>query len=260
MKFQINYLDNLILFEVKQNSIPIRDLKCSLKTALYSYRDKDPFSRIFNSDYDLRLFLKGQAIKELKDSDYIKNSDSLNSLVEMSLFPLRKIQTMKNDSILGSMKIEEAIQKVTGAKEPLKVSKNKLQSMPYVDFRNNFEMEIIDTLMQVRNRNIPSDQRIDMINRLMLPLLNSGSTGLGMMSSVSNTIPSTVQPNQASVNNLKDMGFSEDRARRALTMSHNDENAAVEILLADHDLAESEPQDMNDYSQSMNDGEGEEDI
>lgn len=259
MKFQINYLDNLIQFEVKQNSIPIRDLKCSLKTALYSYREKDPFNKIFNQEYDLRLYLKATAPKELNDSDYIKNQDS-TALVEITMFPLRKIHPGRTDPLLGGVKIEEAIQKVTGAKEPLKVTKNKHGSMPYVDFRNNFEMEIIDTLMQVRNRNMPSDQRIDMINRLMLPLLNSGSS-LGMMGSMnSGGLSSSVQPNQTSVNNLKDMGFSEDRARRALTMSHNDENAAVEILLADHDLAETEPQDLNDYSQSMNDGEGDEDI
>lgn len=62
--------------------------------------------------------------------------------------------------------------------------------------------------------------------------------------------PQIVQPEPELINNLTEMGFEEDRARRALIATSNDYAAAAEMLLNDTDIALGDdlPSGMYNYS------------
>ena len=76
---------------------------------------------------------------------------------------------------------------------------------------------------------------------------------MGLSRPFANRPVSTVVPNPDKLQQLLEMGFSEERSRRALTMTRNNLEAAVELIANDQDLAYDQPNDSFNISNNVND-------
>ena len=103
-----------------------------------------------------------------------------------------------------SIEIEELIMKVTGAEK--KLESNNIKLPPPNLYENNPNLNrLLQLLQALEQRNI----------------IIEGNEN--------NNVP--IEVNESYLNELKDMGFPEDRARTALIRSRNNMNRATEILL-----------------------------
>ena len=209
----------------------------------------------------------------------VYNSKKQAAIVNKKFVKSKNNDKEKEKDDLSSPKIEsieELIMKVTGAKEKINKNRNVKKSRRIVDDDLNGEFDIFERILQSSQNDMNSMDRLNAIrNLLMRPLMsgmnssnlnsNSNSGGNnGMGSNINNSssniihssvnssrnpfyfphrTQSTVQPDSALINNLMEMGFEEDRIRRALTATGNDITSATEMLLngTDYDLEDDLP-------------------
>jgi hypothetical protein len=178
------------------------------------------------------------------------------------------------DSLPQKESIEEILMKVTGAKEKLNINRKVKKSRRISDDTFENEFDLFERILQTSQNSLDSIERLNAIrNLLMRPLLsgmnqnsqsissnqqNNNSSNNQSSSNIINSsnpfyIPrrvNTVQPDPVMINNLKEMGFEEDRIRRALIATSNDMTSATEMLLngTDLDLEDDLPSGFINYS------------
>lgn len=204
MKIEIKY-ENEILKSYSKKPISIKDIilnlkrKCNIK--------KEEILLVFNS--------KNNEIYEETDL-LIPNEKEKNQIESLNIIKINNkkniININNNNKPKENEPIEDLIMKVTGASTKLKSqtqnpedSYNILERLGRENPNLGFLFEMLQNLEQ-RNLQI---QQIRQINR--------------------NNQPIEVDENL--VNQLKDMGFTEDRARQALRQCRNNIERATEILL-----------------------------
>ena len=204
MNIEIKY-ENEILKSYSKKPISIKDIilnikrKCNIK--------KEEILLVFNS--------KNNEIYEETDL-LIPNEKEKNQIESLNIIKINNkkniININNNNKPKENEPIEDLIMKVTGASTKLKSqtqnpedSYNILERLGRENPNLGFLFEMLQNLEQ-RNLQI---QQIRQINR--------------------NNQPIEVDENL--VNQLKDMGFTEDRARQALRQCRNNIERATEILL-----------------------------
>jgi hypothetical protein len=204
MKIEIKY-ENEILKSYSKKPISIKDIilnikrKCNIK--------KEEILLVFNS--------KNNEIYEETDL-LIPNEKEKNQIESLNIIKINNkkniININNNNKPKENEPIEDLIMKITGASTKLKSqtqnpenSYNILERLGRENPNLGFLFEMLQNLEQ-RNLQI---QQIRQINR--------------------NNQPIEVDENL--VNQLKDMGFTEDRARQALRQCRNNIERATEILL-----------------------------
>ena len=204
MKIEIKY-ENEILKSYSKKPISIKDIilnikrKCNIK--------KEEILLVFNS--------KNNEIYEETDL-LIPSEKEKNQIESLNIIKINNkkniININNNNKPKENEPIEDLIMKVTGASTKLKSqtqnpedSYNILERLGRENPNLGFLFEMLQNLEQ-RNLQI---QQIRQINR--------------------NNQPIEVDENL--VNQLKDMGFTEDRARQALRQCRNNIERATEILL-----------------------------
>ena len=194
MKIEILYQNTKLKTEVKKD-LKIKDLLQDIKYYL-NIKEKNFALYDFNN------------IK-LKETDIIPFSKKKDKVT------LYLINSSKNENILQKnlknlnekININNLIMKCTGAKKPLE------KKIPQIR-RNRDVIHFFD--------NNGLDIFLDMIQ---------GFAEMNRNPNINNSGP--VEANEHYLNELKSMGFPEDRAREALISSRNNINRATEILLGD---------------------------
>ena len=204
MKIEIKY-ENEILKSYSKKPISIKDIILNIKRK-YNIK-KEEILLFFNS--------KNNEIYEETDL-LIPNEKEKNQIESLNIIKINNkkniININNNNKPKENEPIEDLIMKVTGASTKLKSqtqnpedSYNILERLGRENPNLGFLFEMLQNLEQ-RNLQI---QQIRQINR--------------------NNQPIEVDENL--VNQLKDMGFTEDRARQALRQCRNNIERATEILL-----------------------------
>jgi uncharacterized UBP type Zn finger protein len=204
MKIEIKY-ENEILKSYSKKPISIKDIILNIKRK-YNIK-KEEILLVFNS--------KNNEIYEETDL-LIPNEKEKNQIESLNIIKINNkkniININNNNKPKENEPIEDLIMKVTGASTKLKSqtqnpedSYNILERLGRENPNLGFLFEMLQNLEQ-RNLQI---QQIRQINR--------------------NNQPIEVDENL--VNQLKDMGFTEDRARQALRQCRNNIERATEILL-----------------------------
>ena len=204
MKIEIKY-ENEILKSYSKKPISIKDIILNIKRK-YNIK-KEEILLVFNS--------KNNEIYEETDL-LIPNEKEKNQIESLNIIKINNkkniININNNNKPKENEPIEDLIMKITGASTKLKSqtqnpedSYNILERLGRENPNLGFLFEMLQNLEQ-RNLQI---QQIRQINR--------------------NNQPIEVDENL--VNQLKDMGFTEDRARQALRQCRNNIERATEILL-----------------------------
>ena len=204
MKIEIKY-ENEILKSYSKKPISIKDIILNIKRK-YNIK-KEEILLVFNS--------KNNEIYEETDL-LLPNEKEKNQIESLNIIKINNkkniININNNNKPKENEPIEDLIMKVTGASTKLKSqtqnpedSYNILERLGRENPNLGFLFEMLQNLEQ-RNLQI---QQIRQINR--------------------NNQPIEVDENL--VNQLKDMGFTEDRARQALRQCRNNIERATEILL-----------------------------
>jgi hypothetical protein len=243
----------------------------------------DPEQKINLNDKETKL-KKDKTLYLIENKIYHSKKQEVE-IVNKKFVKSKTNEKEKND--LSSPKIEsieELIMKVTGAKEKINKNRNVKKGRRIVDDDLGGEFDIFERILQSSQSDMNSMDRLNAIrNLLMSPLmsgmnssnLNSnsnsdGNNGIGsnIINGNSNIIYSsvnssrnpfyfprrrqtTVQPDLTLINNLKEMGFEEDRISRALIATGNDITSATEMLLngTDYDLEDDLPNGFVDFNQ-----------
>lgn len=134
---------------------------------------------------------------------------------------------------------------------------NQNQNERLNNFRNIFFPPRHSTTTSTTNTTTSTNNnQRELQNRLLQSLLRFGIRP-GQVSSSSNhrrhhLSHHPIVPNQQKINQLLEMGFAEDRARRALIMSRNNLESAVEIIANDQDLGFEENNNNNNSNNNNN--------
>lgn len=255
--------------------------------------DEDKFSwRLFE------INSKTQVPVEKKDENYIKirestkhGKDEIKLLLSRSYKNKQSLKTnlfnkINKSSTSSTEDTSELIRIMTGAKEKVKVEdkdkKKKLSNLFNDDpdhilqtlmglNSNNGDARVafIQDLLGVRHNqsqssstsnNTGTNPRTNLQNRIFQSILNIGGNRPPIVSTTE--IP-RVTPNQAKLQQLLEMGFAEDRARRALIMTRNNLEAAVEVIANEQDLSYEEPNESqnsnnNQHSEDLNEEQDDE--
>jgi len=205
MNIEIKYENEILKSNIKK-PISIKDIILNIKKK-YNIKNEE-LLLVFNS--------KNNEIYEETDL-LIPNEKEKNKIVSLNVIKINNnknniININNNNKSIENEPIEDLIMKVTGATTKLKEkipnldnSYNILERLGRENPNLGFLFEMLQNLEQ-RNLQI---QQIRQINR--------------------NNQPIEVDENL--VNQLKDMGFTEDRARQALRQCRNNIERATEILL-----------------------------
>jgi hypothetical protein len=241
MKLTIYYESLVITTEIK-SSIYIRDLVTSLARNLKD----DSLQSVKALDSEQRPLDFGTKIEANKESSKVY---------------LISVPNLKKKAIYCKKPLDELITEVTGGKTKLKKSKPERTN-------SNDPMERLAMIEELMNANLSNlvvpggggnlNNRIaevnmiqDMLRNIMrergagnqegglstvsIPIRigvgNNISTG-GVVNS-GGGVGNNIIPNESHLNNLKEMGFPEDRARRALIMARNNLSRATDLLLSD---------------------------
>jgi hypothetical protein len=199
MKVEIFY-DSHIIKTTINSEISIKDLILNIKQSISSIPSSQKFL-LFNENYE--ILSENEKIVPLK-----------NLTKPFQLFLIKEKEKEKENSKLKEkekekkeIEIEEMIMKITGANKKLQ-SNSKIQ--PPNIFESNPNLNRLFQLLQaLEQRNIIIEENVNNNNNL------------------------PIEVNENYLNELKDMGFPEDRARQALIRSRNNMNRATEILLDD---------------------------
>lgn len=231
---------------------------------------------------------KTQVPIEKKDEDYLKikesnkqGKDEIKLLLSRSFINKQSIKTnLFNKNKISKTNVEdtdtsELIRIMTGAKEKVKVDdKDKkkklsnlfnddpdhiLQTLMGLNSNNNdTRVAFIQDLLGVRtnqsqnsslSNSAGTNPRMNLQNRIFQSILNIGGNRPPIVST--SEIP-RVTPNQVKLQQLLEMGFAEDRARRALIMTRNNLEAAVEVIASEQDLSYEEPNESQNSNQNQN--------
>ena len=185
------YYKSHLLKSTIKSPITIKDIILNLKSTIKTIKSNQTFL-IFNNNYEL-----------LSEDENIIPNEKINKPFQLFLIDSEKEKEKENKQI----EIEDLIMKVTGANKKLQNNNNKLP--PPNIYENNLNLNrLLQLLQAIEQRNIIEGNVNNYIN---------------------NNVP--VEVNESYLNELKDMGFPEDRARQALITSRNNMNRATEILL-----------------------------
>jgi len=199
MKVEIFYESHIIKTTLN-SEISIKDLILNIKSSISSINSNQKFL-LFNENYEI-----------LSETEKIVPIKNLHK--PFQLFLIKEKEKEKENSKLKEkekekkeIEIEEMIMKITGANKKLQ-SNSKIQ--PPNIFESNPNLNRLFQLLQaLEQRNIIIEENVNNNNNL------------------------PIEVNENYLNELKDMGFPEDRARQALIRSRNNMNRATEILLDD---------------------------
>jgi len=201
MKVEIFY-DSHIIKTTLNSEISIKDLILNIKSSISSINSSQKFL-LFNENYE--ILSEDEKIVPIKNSIkpfqlfLIKENSNSNSNL--------KSKEKEKEKEKKEIEIEEMIMKITGANKKLQ-SNSKIQ--PPNIFETNPNLNRLFQLLQaLEQRNIIIEENVNN----------------------NNNVP--IEVNENYLNELKDMGFPEDRARQALIRSRNNMNRATEILLDD---------------------------
>jgi hypothetical protein len=267
---------------ISNNSI-IKPVVQAHKFSLNSVSKEDIRDLVLDTDkYFWRLFeinSKTQVPIEKKDEDYIKLSETNKGekkLIKLLISRSYKVQVPKtNFKKLPKEDPSELIRIMTGAKDKVKLEdKSKNKKLNYlldnnsddifqrlIGLNNNSSdtrVAFLQDLLGVRagqiqntsssNSEMENNSRVNFQNRIFQSIFN-----VGLSRPFANRPVSTVVPNPDKLQQLLEMGFSEERSRRALTMTRNNLEAAVELIANDQDLAYDQPNDSFNNSNNVND-------
>ena len=204
MKIEIKY-ENEILKSYSKKPISIKDIILNIKRKLNI--KKEEILLVFNSKNNEIYEETDLLVPKEKEKNQIKSLNIIKINNKKNI-----ININNNNKPKENEPIEDLIMKITGASTKLKSqtqnpenSYNILERLGRENPNLGFLFEMLQNLEQ-RNLQI---QQIRQINR--------------------NNQPIEVDENL--VNQLKDMGFTEDRARQALRQCRNNIERATEILL-----------------------------
>ena len=206
-----------------------------------------------------------------KNSEILDKYTYLDDLAELDLdnknniaeYIIISVQSSHYEEKTKEETIEKLIMLVTNAKSVIKPVKP--QKKKYLSADDN--MEYIEQILSGGNFPISSLRlRSEIVNLINNPFMNEGNLpsfipSFNTSNSSNNTTntnnltaniipnnsinirhvrPPSIEPNPIFVQNLIDMGFPEDRAKRALAASNNNLNHATEMILNGYDLELSE--------------------
>ena len=144
-----------------------------------------------------------------------------------TLFIMQKL--IKKLSSTEKIPIEDLISQATGATSKLKVNKLK-RTGPLIDRVSILEQMMNNTVNSFNSNNLGGrTAQLNQIQSLLRTLMEQPAELIPQARPVTQNIV----PDENLVNNLKEMGFPEDRCRRALIMSRNNINRATDMLLND---------------------------
>ena len=172
-------------------------------------------------------------------STTIKNQISANTIIE-------NIKNISNQKTQNFILLNES--KIQISKTELISPKDKTTQNFYLIKQSNNYIEIENMIMNATGAKIKLIKKVQQVpNRLNTfdPLLNGGNVGRlldliqfleerNMIVQIRNNQEgNNIEANENLVNQLKDMGFPEDRARAALIRSRNELSVATDILLGE---------------------------
>jgi uncharacterized UBP type Zn finger protein len=250
---KIVYQDKEILIEPKKIKTTVKDFLKYLKPKIDSSSDEE----LILIEKKSEIFDRHSCMDECTEIDL----ENLKNDHEFILLNIK--QTVQLSEKPKPEPIEKLIMLTTNAKEEIKPQKVMKKRLIYND--DNLELlehilsgpNLTGSSLRLRNEitsllNNPflSDNNFPSFlyssNNSSSPMNNSTSTIINNVNTQSNNLPnSTVpvrqQPPQLEANptflqNLVDMGFPEDRAKRALIISKNNLNHATEMILNGYDL------------------------
>ena len=255
---KIFYQDKEIYIEPKKIRTTVQDLIKCLKTKLNTSNEEDLIlMEIKPSNLDVYSYLDNNCELDLE------NNNDIYEYILISIRSLHSEEKTKSDSI------EKLIMQVTNAKEIIQPPKTQKKKRMYADhnieyleqifsvgnfpmsslrFRNEIVNLINNPFMNEGNVTsfLPSlnNNPIIQSNASNVNISNNGDTNVNLTSSiipnsnanVRNIRPPLIEANATYVQNLVDMGFPEDRAKRALVASRNNLNHATEMILNDYDI------------------------
>lgn len=229
MKVKFNYKTMSIIIDLKYDNLEVGLLKSNLldhiKKEFKNSNNRDNNYQLIKELIDDSYFLKFYTENELKIPVELKDDAKINNKTNYIIKIIRSYKVDYKDFNISNnkIKVEEVIKNVTGANSELKIvnqnntSKlNSINSLFSSLFQNNGSMN------NLGNNNIESL----LLNQIFNPLINRP------------TRPQ-VQPDINLVNNLIEMGFDDIRSRRALTVTNNNIERAVEILANDDPILDS---------------------
>ena len=165
----------------------------------------------------------------LMDEKGILPEDEIINLIqeEKNLFIINKI--IKKPHNLESIQIEDLISQATDASSKLKVNKLK-RTGPLIDRVSILEQMMNNTVSSLNSNSLGNrTAQLNQIQSLLRTLMEQPSELIPQ----SRPVVQNVVADENLVNNLKEMGFPEDRCRRALIISRNNINRATDMLLND---------------------------
>ena len=255
---KIFYQDKEIYIEPKKIRTTVQDLIKCLKTKLNTSNEEDLILMEKKpSNIDVYIYLDNNCELDLE------NNNDIYEYILISIRSLHSEEKTKSDSI------EKLIMQVTNAKEIIQPPKTQKKKRMYADhnieyleqifsvgnfpmsslrFRNEIVNLINNPFMNEGNVTsfLPSlnNNPIIQSNASNVNISNNGDTNVNLTSSiipnsnanVRNIRPPLIEANATYVQNLVDMGFPEDRAKRALVASRNNLNHATEMILNDYDI------------------------
>ena len=193
MKLEIFYKSHLIKSTIK-SPITIKDIILNIKSSIKTIKPNQKFL-IFNNNYEL-----------LSEDEKIIPNEKITKPFQLFLIESEKEKEKEKET--KQIEIEDLIMKVTGADKKLQSNNIKLPPPDLYDHNLNLN-RLLQLLQALEQRNI----------------IIEGNANYN----INNNVP--VEVNESYLNELKDMGFPEDRARQALITSRNNMNRATEILL-----------------------------
>ena len=193
MKLEIFYKSHLIKSTIK-SPITIKDIILNIKSSIKTIKPNQKFL-IFNNNYEL-----------LSEEEKIIPNEKIPKPFQLFLIESEKEKEKEKET--KQIEIEDLIMKVTGADKKLQSNNIKLPPPDLYDHNLNLN-RLLQLLQALEQRNI----------------IIEGNANYN----INNNVP--VEVNESYLNELKDMGFPEDRARQALITSRNNMNRATEILL-----------------------------
>lgn len=186
------------LSAILTSSITIKDIILNVKNSLN--RQNGNLS-IYTKEFEV-----------LPDSFIVEPNDKQKEFFILPKAELPKIIEPK----LNSEKIEELIMKSTNANTKLEFKQPEKTKSAY---------DLLTENLTLKERNL--DQLLNILQALDERTWTSSNNN--------DSHAQTIEPNENSVQELKDMGFPENRARVALVRARNDMNRATDILLNGED-------------------------
>lgn len=185
----------------------------------------------FNIDKK-RTFKLSNNTKYFDDSDILNEDDKDNLnlfLVEVENYKIKFEDKNEVDMTL-------LIQEVTNASKKIEIDNKKQSSNSLGDIAGigNFE-QLLQLLNNQSESEIPLELRDQILNIFRAQVPPDSDRGSQLESSQSLPVLN-IQPDPNLMQQLGDMGFSEDRCRKVLLHTNNEINAATELLLTEQDL------------------------